>query len=100
MPDRVPVSPDLTRWSRGNRGCCCPRHILSVNEEFGFDPFILLYSYTFSSISNDYVYAPGGGFTYGAFVMGPLDDPIANGNREIVKQFYYDYAKDWYKTHA
>ncbi|MCL2124715.1 MAG: hypothetical protein FWH33_01855 [Oscillospiraceae bacterium] len=44
-------------------------------------------------------YAPGGGFTYGAMVMGPMDDPDANRNREIVKNFYYDYVKDWYKNH-
>ena len=44
-------------------------------------------------------YAPGGGFTFGAMVMGKPDDPIANETREIVKSFYYDYAKDWYKTH-
>ncbi len=30
---------------------------------------------------------------------GPMDDPVANRNREIVKDFYYDYVRDWYKTH-
>jgi len=44
-------------------------------------------------------YAPGGGFTYGAMVIGARDDPIANANREIVKDFYFDYARDWYKNH-
>jgi len=45
-------------------------------------------------------FATGGGFTFSAFMGGPMDDPIANENREMVKKFYYDYARDWYKTHA
>ena len=45
-------------------------------------------------------FAPGGGFTFFAMVGGGPDDPKAGENREIIKSFYYDYAKDWYKTHA
>lgn len=45
-------------------------------------------------------FAPGGGFTFFVMMDGPMDDPIANENREIVKNFYYDYVRDWYKTHA
>ena len=44
-------------------------------------------------------FAPGGRFVFSAMVGGPMDDPIANEKREIIKQFYNDYAKDWYKTH-
>jgi len=47
-------------------------------------------------------YAPGGGFTF--FVMlggmpGSTPVPFAEENNEIVKEFYFDYVKDWYKTH-
>ena len=45
-------------------------------------------------------FAPGGRFTFFAMLGGAMDDPEANANRELVKNFYYDYAKDWYKTHA
>jgi len=40
-------------------------------------------------------YAPGGDFVFSAMVgrMGD-DSPEANEAREIVKQFYYDYARD------
>ena len=44
-------------------------------------------------------YAPGGGFTFSAMMRGDMDDPIANEKREIVKKFYFDYVRDWYKTH-
>jgi hypothetical protein len=45
-------------------------------------------------------FAPGGGFTFSAMIGGPMDDPQANEKREIVKDFYFDYVKDYYKTHA
>ena len=44
-------------------------------------------------------FAPNGGFTYAAAIGGPMDDPEANVKRDIIKDFYYDYARDWYKTH-
>jgi hypothetical protein len=45
-------------------------------------------------------FAPGGGFTFAAMIGGPMDDPLANEKREVIKKFYYDYARDWYKTHT
>ena len=47
-------------------------------------------------------YAPGGGFTYFTMLgsmpgMTPL--PYQEENNEIAKEFYFDYVKDWYKTH-
>ena len=44
-------------------------------------------------------FAPGGGFSYSAHIEGTLDDPQANAKRKIIREFYYDYVKDWYKTH-
>ena len=44
-------------------------------------------------------FAPGGRFVFSAMVGGAMDDPIAMEKREIVKKFYYDYARDWYKSH-
>jgi len=61
MPDHVPVAPNITRWVRGNRGCCCLRHMLAAAEEFEFDPLLQLFVYTYNNISNNYIYSPGGG---------------------------------------
>ena len=44
-------------------------------------------------------FAPGGGFSFSAGAFGNQDDPVANHRREVIKDFYYDYAHDWYKTH-
>jgi hypothetical protein len=44
-------------------------------------------------------FAPGGGFSFTAGISGAMDDPVANQKREVVKAFYYDYARDWYKRH-
>ena len=44
-------------------------------------------------------FAPGGHFTFSAMVGGAFDDPVANERREVVKDFFFDYARDWYKTH-
>ena len=65
-PDRVPFSPNLTRWVRKNRGCACIRHMAEASEEFGFDPILQLYPYTWQNISNNYVYSPGGGYNHSA----------------------------------
>lgn len=74
-PDRVPFSPNLTRWVRKNRGCTCIRHMYQAQEEFGFDPILQLYAYTWQNISNNYVYAPGGGYNYSANgLYGDLKD--------------------------
>ena len=45
-------------------------------------------------------FAPGGSFTFVAMAGGPVNNPILDANREIVKEFYYDYVRDWYKTHS
>ncbi|MDR2357742.1 MAG: veratrol--corrinoid protein metyltransferase [Oscillospiraceae bacterium] len=44
-------------------------------------------------------FAPGGGFTFGAMIGGPPDDPEAGAKRDVIKDFFFDYARDWYKTH-
>ena len=58
-PDRVPFSPNLTRWVRKNRRCACIRHMAEAMEEFGFDPVLQLYPYTWQNISNNYVLFAG-----------------------------------------
>ena len=45
-------------------------------------------------------FAPGGGFTYMAMGGGPKDDPKAERRREIIKDVYWNYAHDYYKTHG
>ena len=45
-------------------------------------------------------FAPCGSFTFSAMMGGPTDDPATNENRAIARQFYFDYVKDWYKTHS
>ncbi|MCL2046363.1 MAG: hypothetical protein FWG88_08260 [Oscillospiraceae bacterium] len=44
-------------------------------------------------------YAPGGGFSFGAGISGPMGDPKTQEKRDLVKEFYFDYVKDWYKNH-
>ena len=44
-------------------------------------------------------FAPGGGFTFPVMGGAPTDDPILQKNRAVVKDIYYDYVRDWYKTH-
>ena len=44
-------------------------------------------------------FAPGGGFTFSAMIMGKRDDPATKLRSDIIKDFYYSYAKDYYKTH-
>ena len=45
-------------------------------------------------------FAPGGNFTFSAMVGGKMDDPLAMAKRDVIKNFFFDYARDWYKTHA
>ena len=49
----------------------------------------------------DYVdtFAPGGGFAYMPIIGGNDKDPKVIAKRDIVKKVYYDYAKNYYKTH-
>ena len=44
-------------------------------------------------------FAPGGRFAFMAMAGGRPGDPLADTRRQVVKDFYYDYARDWYKTH-
>ena len=44
-------------------------------------------------------FAPGGGFTFSAMGGPPTEDPTTLWNREIAKDFYNDYVRDWYKAH-
>ena len=46
-------------------------------------------------------FAPGGGFTFAAAMGMPMpnETPVQTERREITTKFYYDYARDWYKTH-
>ena len=44
-------------------------------------------------------FAPNGGFTFNANIGGKLDNPRVIAKRQVVKDFFFDYARDWYKTH-
>ena len=66
MPDRVPCFPKTIRWIRYHYGCTCARHQVKLAEEFGFDALINYGQYTWQSVSNDYLYTPGGGYGYAA----------------------------------
>jgi len=44
-------------------------------------------------------FAPGGGFSFGIFVMGPPDDPETKRKNDYVKGFFDEYVRDYYKTH-
>jgi len=43
--------------------------------------------------------APGGGFAFGARVGGDPTDPASIERNQIIKDFYFDYVKDYYKNH-
>ncbi len=43
--------------------------------------------------------APGGGFIFMAYVGGTPGDPEVARKNQIIKDFYNDYAKNWYKNH-
>ena len=42
-------------------------------------------------------FAPGGGFTFMAMVSGK--GPETEAKMSLIKEFYYSYARDWYKHH-
>lgn len=44
-------------------------------------------------------FAPGGGFAFNANIGGLVTDPRVIAKRAVVKEFFFDYARDWYKTH-
>jgi len=43
--------------------------------------------------------APGGGFVFSAGIMGRMDNPKLKEKSGIIREFYYDYVKDYYKNH-
>jgi len=74
-PDRVPCSPHIIRWIRHHWGCTCPDHQAKMADDFGLDLLIQYGAYTWQSVSNDYVYAPGGGYSFNAYALyGDLPD--------------------------
>ena len=89
-PDRLPCSPMMMRWVRYHEGCTCPRHQLKVAEEFGLDPILLYGMYVWQSVSNDYIYAPAGGYNYSA--VGQFGDlpgvnvelKVENGREQVI----------------
>jgi hypothetical protein len=70
--DRVPCSPHITRWIRYHYGCVCPDHQLQLGDEYGLDLLIQYGAYTWRSVSNDYIYTPGGGYSHNA--LGQFGD--------------------------
>jgi hypothetical protein len=44
-------------------------------------------------------FVPGGSFVWSAMLMGPPDDPDYKERMDIIRNFYEDYVKDYYKTH-
>ena len=61
-PDRIPCWPKMTRWVRYHERCPCPRHQVKTADDFDLDAIVFYPSYIWQSLSNDYVYAPGGGY--------------------------------------
>ena len=43
--------------------------------------------------------APGGGFSFMAMVGSDPTNPAAQERNEVIKDFYFDYVKDYYKNH-
>jgi len=81
-PDRVPCSPHIIRWIRHHWGCTCPDHQAKLAGDFGLDLLIQYGAYTWQSVSNDYVYAPGGGYSFNACAL--YGDVIL---REVKQQY-------------
>ncbi len=44
-------------------------------------------------------FAPGGGFAYSPSVMGKADNPLVKERQDVVRDVYFNYARDYYKTH-
>ena len=44
-------------------------------------------------------FLPGGSFIWGARVTGNPTDPATIERNAVLKDFYYDYVRDYYKTH-
>ena len=43
--------------------------------------------------------APGGGFVYAPNTSGKADDPLVIERRQVISDVYFNYARDYYKTH-
>ena len=43
--------------------------------------------------------APGGGFVYNPNTSGRADDPLVIERRQVISDVYFNYARDYYKTH-
>ena len=43
--------------------------------------------------------APGGGFVYSPGISGRADDPKVIERKQVLSDVYYNYARDYYKTH-
>lgn len=75
VPDRVPCNPYITRYARYHYSCACPRHQVKVAQDFGLDVIATFGQYIWQSVSNDYIYAPGGGYNFNALgVYGDLPE--------------------------
>ncbi len=69
------------------------------NMKYGgcFDEDVLVAAMT------EYVdtFAPGGGFSFSAMqgMTNNPEDPAVQKRSKLIMDFYYSYARDWYKTH-
>jgi hypothetical protein len=45
-------------------------------------------------------FAPGGRFVFSVMAGGPPSDPRVDAKREIIKKFYEDKVRHYYKTHS
>jgi hypothetical protein len=43
--------------------------------------------------------APGGTFVFSAMIMASPDDEEGQKRTKIIRDFYFDYVRDYYKTH-
>jgi uroporphyrinogen-III decarboxylase len=41
-------------------------------------------------------FAPGGGFTFSVMMGGDFNDPEVQRKNDLVRQFFFDYARDFY----
>lgn len=44
-------------------------------------------------------FAPGGTFVFSAMIMADPADVEDQKRTKIIRDFYFDYVKDYYKTH-
>ena len=93
-PDRVPCSPHITRYARYHYNCVCPLHQIKVGEDFGLDIIAIYGHYTCQSLSNDYIYSPGGGYNYSPLgLYGDLPDVKVEMRIENEEQHVWYYRK-------